>query len=254
LRIDLNADIGESSGTSDAHNDQLLMRSITSGSIACGFHAGNPSVMRSIVRLAVQAGVAIGAHPSFADPAGFGRREVNASPEEIANLVLYQVGALAAIAGAEGVKLQHVKPHGALYNMSVRRADIADAIAAAVASLDRSLVMIGLPGSELLKAAHCRGLPTAAEGFADRGYERDGSLMARDVSGAVLTDPEVVGDRALRMVRDRQLIARDGSVLTVKVETICIHGDTPGAAQLAATVRSALENAGIAVAALVRSG
>ncbi len=140
LKIDLNADIGESSGDSTSANDELLMRSITSGSIACGFHAGSPSLMRATVRLASRAGVAVGAHPGFADPTGFGRREINADPAEIAALVLYQIGALAAIAGAEGLNLQHVKPHGALYNMSVRRTEVADAIATAVASFDDSLV------------------------------------------------------------------------------------------------------------------
>jgi UPF0271 protein len=250
LRIDLNADIGETSGKSETHNDQLLMRSITSGSIACGFHAGDPSVMRSTVRLAARAGVAIGAHPSFADSTGFGRRVVNVDPEAIADLVLYQVGALAAIARAEGVMLQHVKPHGALYNMSVRRADVAEAIATAVAAFDESLVMIGLPGSELLAAAARRGLPIAAEGFADRGYEPDGSLTPRELSGAVLTDPDLVAHRALKFARDGQVVARDGSVLTAKVDTICVHGDTPRSGELAAAVRSALERAGIAIAPL----
>ena len=165
------------------------MRSITSGSIACGFHAGDPSVMRATVRLAGRAGVAIGAHPGFADLTGFGRREINADPSEITDLVLYQVGALSAIAQAEGLRLQHVKPHGALYNMSVRRKDVAEAIARAVASFDDALVMVGLPGSELLAAAAALGLRVAAEGFADRAYEADGSLTPRDVSDAVLTDP-----------------------------------------------------------------
>jgi 5-oxoprolinase (ATP-hydrolysing) subunit A len=250
LRIDLNADIGEASGDSATSNDKLLMRSITSGNIACGFHAGGPAMMRDTVRLSASAGVSVGAHPSFADTTGFGRRELNSDPAEITALVSYQIGALAAIARAEGVKLQHVKPHGALYNMSVRRTDIADAIATAVAAFDNSLIIVGLPGSELLAAALRLGLPVAAEGFADRAYEPDGSLTPRDRAGAVLTDPAVIAERAVRIVRDRQVVAREGSVLTVQVDTICVHGDTPGAAVIAAAVRLGLENAGVTVAPL----
>ena len=227
------------------------MRSITSGSIACGFHAGDPSIMRATVRLAERSRVAIGAHPGFADLTGFGRREINADPPEIAALVLYQVGALSAIAHAEGLRLQHVKPHGALYNMSVRRKDVAEAIARAVASFDDSLVMVGLPGSELLAAAGVLGLRVAAEGFADRSYEPDGSLTPRNVSDAVLTDPDLVADRAVRMARDKHVAARDGSVLNVQLDTICVHGDTPGAAAIAAAVRLGLEKAGVTVAPLV---
>lgn len=250
-KIDLNADIGESLGIDKAGNDELLMRSITSGSIACGFHAGDPSVMRATVRLAARAGIAVGAHPGFADLTGFGRRELNIDPREIADLVLYQVGALGAIAKAEGLSLQHVKPHGALYNMSVRRTDVAEAIARAVASFDGSLVVIGLPRSELLSAAARLGLPVAAEGFADRSYEPDGSLTPRHLADAVLTEPGRASERAVRMVRDGQVVARDGSVLAVQVDTICVHGDTPDSAALAAAVRSGLEQAGVTVAPLV---
>jgi UPF0271 protein len=250
LRIDLNADIGEASGQSETGNDEPLMGSITSGNIACGFHAGGPAVMRDTVRLSARAGVAVGAHPGFADATGFGRREINADPAEISALVSYQIGALTAIARAEGVKLQHVKPHGALYNMSVRRSDVADAIATAVAAFDNSLVVVGLPGSELLAAALRLGLPVAAEGFADRAYESDGSLTPRDRTNAVLTNPGVIAERAVRMARDRQVVARDGSVLAVQVDTICVHGDTLGAAAIAAAVRLGLERAGVTVAPL----
>lgn len=207
--------------------------------------------MRATVRLAGRLGIAIGAHPGFADLTGFGRREINADPAEIADLVLYQLGALSAIAHAEGLPLQHVKPHGALYNMSVRRRDVAEAIARAVASFDDSLVMVGLPGSELLAAAGVLGLRVAAEGFADRAYEPDGSLTPRKLSDAVLTDPGRVADRAVQIARDRQVVARDGSVLTMHVDTICVHGDTPGSAAIAAAVRLSLEKAGITVAPLV---
>jgi UPF0271 protein len=250
VRVDLNADIGESSGIHKTGNDELVLRWITSGSIACGFHAGDPSVMRSTVRLAARAGLAVGAHPGFADPDGFGRREVDADPREIVDMVLYQIGALAAVAKAEGVRLQHVKPHGALYNMSVRRTDVAEAIATAVAAFDETLFLIGLPGSQLLAAGQRLGLRVAAEAFADRSYEPDGSLTPRHLADAVLSDPASAAERAVRMVRDGIIVARDGSSLAMKVDTICVHGDTPGAAALAAAVRQRLEMAGVTVESL----
>ena len=250
MNVDLNADIGESFGVYKTGSDEQLLRAISSGSIACGFHAGDPSVMRRTVRLAAGAGVSIGAHPGFPDLAGFGRREMNIDPGEIADLVLYQIGALGAIARAEGTAIRHVKPHGALYNMSVRRVDIAEAIARAVASFDADLVLVGLPGSELLSAGSRLGLRVAAEAFADRSYEGDGSLTPRHLAGAVLSEPGRAAERAVRMVRDGQVVARDGSTFPVRVDTICVHGDTPGAPQLAAAVRAGLEDAGITVTAL----
>lgn len=250
MRVDLNADIGESVAVDGSAGDAALFRWITSGSVACGFHAGNPSTMRETVFLAARSGVAVGAHPSFHDLAGFGRHEVEMAPRAVADLVRYQVGALSAIVRAEGVKLQHVKPHGALYNMSARRADLADAIAQAVASFDDSLVLIGLPQSELLAAGSRAGLRIAAEGFADRAYEPDGSLTPRRLSDAVLTDPARVAERAVGMVRDGKVTARDGSMLSVRIDTICVHGDTPGAVEIAAAVRRALDENGVTVAPL----
>ena len=250
MRVDLNADIGESFGAYRAGHDEQLLPSITSASIACGFHAGDPSVMRRTVKLAAEAGVHIGAHPGFPDLVGFGRREMNATPDEIADFVLYQIGALDAIARAEGVRLRHVKPHGALYNMSVSNRDVADAIARSVASLDVTLVIIGLPGSQLLAAASRSGLRTAAEGFPDRSYEPDGTLTSRRISGSVVSDPAQAAERAVRMIRDGSVVARDGSVLSINVDTICVHGDTPDAAALASSVRKALIGAGVDVAAL----
>lgn len=250
MRVDLNADIGEFSSIHDAENDERLLRTVTSGNIACGFHAGNPDVMRHTIRLAVRAGVAIGAHPSFRDVEGFGRRDMRLAPDEITDLVVTQVGALAAIARAEGVRLRHVKPHGALYNMSWRHADIAEAIASAVAFLDTTLRLVGLPGSELLSAGTRMGLSVAAEGFADRSYEPDGSLTPRHIAGAVLSEPVRVAERAVQLVRDGKVAARDGSPLSLRVDTICVHGDTPGAAEAAAAVRAGLEHAGIEVRAL----
>jgi UPF0271 protein len=250
LTIDLNADIGESFGIYRTGNDRDLLRSITSGSIACGFHAGDPAVMRHTVRMAVKAGVSIGAHPGFPDLAGFGRREMSIEARDIIDLVLYQIGAMSAIAKAEGAALRHVKPHGALYNMSVRRDDIAEAIAQATVSFDAALVLVGLPGSALLSAGSRAGLRAAAEGFADRSYEADGSLTPRHMAGAVLSVPAQVAERVVRIVRDGEVAARDGSTLQLHVDTICVHGDTPGAAELAAAVRIALEKAGVELKAL----
>jgi UPF0271 protein len=250
LKIDLNADIGESFGIYTTGNDERLLSVITSGSIACGFHAGDPAVMRHTVRQAARAGVSIGAHPGLPDLAGFGRREMSIEPREIADLVLYQIGALSAIVRAEGAALRHVKPHGALYNMSVRRADVAEAIARAVASFDDGLRLVGLPASELLAAGSRLGLSVAAEGFADRSYEPDGSLTPRQFAEAVLSDPGVLTERAVRMIRDGKVVARDGSTLSLHVDTICVHGDTPGAPELARAVRTGLEGAGIQVKAL----
>jgi 5-oxoprolinase (ATP-hydrolysing) subunit A len=250
--IDLNADIGESFGVYTFGGDELLLRTITSGSIACGFHAGDPAVMRQTVRAAAKAHVSIGAHPGFPDLAGFGRREINMQPAEIVDLVLYQLGALAAIATAEGAALRHVKPHGALYNMSARRDDIAESIAHAVATFDHRLRVIGLPDSALLSAASRLGLQVAAEGFVDRSYEKDGSLTPRHIDGAVLSDPAQAVEQALRMVCERTVLARDGSRLSLEVDTLCVHGDTPGAAELAAVVRASLERAGVTVSPFAR--
>jgi UPF0271 protein len=248
--VDLNADIGEFLAADPAGHDDLLIKVITSGSIACGFHAGDPSVMRRTVALAARAGVAIGAHPGFRDLAGFGRREMSVEPQEMTDLVLYQIGALGAVAKAEGLSLQHVKPHGALYNMSVRRKDVADAIARAVASFDESLILMGLPGSELLAAGSRLRLRVAAEGFADRSYEPDGSLTSRQVAGSVVTDPHAAAERAVRMIKEKNVIARDGSSIPCEVDTICVHGDTPGAVDVAGAVRRALEQAGVVVKSL----
>jgi 5-oxoprolinase (ATP-hydrolysing) subunit A len=251
VRVDLNADIGESFGIYQMGNDEMLMLSITSGSVACGFHAGDPSVMSRTVRHAARTGVAIGAHPGFPDLVGFGRREIDAGPQEIFDFVLYQIGALNAVAKAEGMRLQHVKPHGALYNMSARNKEVAEAIARAVASFDETLLLIGLPESELLSAGTRLGLRVAAEAFADRSYEADGTLTPRHFADSVLSEPGRAAERAVRMVRDKKVVARDGTALTLQVDTICVHGDTPGAAGLAAAVRLGLEQAGITVGSFI---
>lgn len=233
--------------------DAALMESISSANVACGFHAGDPGTMRSTVAMALEKGVAIGAHPGFPDLVGFGRREINASPDEVEAFVLYQVAALAGIAAAQGTRLQHVKPHGALYNMACRDRALAGAIARAVASLDRSLILFGLPDSELLRAGEAAGLRCAAEVFADRAYEPDGSLTSRARPGSVIHDTAAVVDRAVRMVRDQKVMAVDGSTIALRADTICLHGDTPGAAEHARAVRRGLEAAGITISNLTQN-
>jgi 5-oxoprolinase (ATP-hydrolysing) subunit A len=248
MRIDLNSDLGESFGPWPMGQDAALMDSISSANVACGFHAGDPGAMRATIALAREKGVAIGAHPGFQDLVGFGRRELKATPAEVEDLVLYQVSALAGMASAQGVRLQHVKAHGALYNMACRDRALADAIAKAVAAFDRSLILFGLPNSELLRAGAAAGLSVAAEVFADRAYDPDGSLTSRTKPGSVIHDTSTVVERAIKMVRDKQVIAVDGSTISLKADTICLHGDTPGAADHAKAVRRGLEAAGVSVA------
>lgn len=252
MRVDLNGDVGEAAAGGSAGQDPALMPHITSANVACGFHAGDPGVMRATVALAREHGVAVGAHPGFPDPEGFGRRELQFSSRDVEDFVVYQVGALAAIAASQGVRLQHVKPHGALFNMAVRDAALADAIARAAAAIDRTLILFGLPGSELVAAGKRAGLRTASEGFADRAYQPDGTLVPRHHEGSVLQDAEAVVPRVVRMVRDQVVDAIDGTVVPLAVDTICVHGDTPGAADLAARIRAALTRSGIDVKAIGR--
>ena len=194
--------------------------------------------------------MAIGAHPGFPDLVGFGRREMKATPAEVEDFVLYQVSALAGMARAQGVSLQHVKAHGALYNMACKDRALADAIARAAASFDRALILFGLPNSELLRAGEAAGLRVAAEVFADRAYDPDGSLTARSKPGSVVHDAQKVVERAVRMVKEKTVVAVDGSTIALQADTICLHGDTPGAADLARVVRKGLEEAGIQIACL----
>lgn len=211
---------------------------ITSANVACGFHAGDPGVMRDTVLLACEHGVAVGAHPGFPDREGFGRRNLHLTPRQVEDIVVYQIGAIAAIAAAAGVRLQHVKPHGALFNIAVRDRSVADAIARATVAVDRSLILFGLPESELTAAGEAAGLRTAREAFADRAYRADGTLVPRTEPGAVIDDPTDVLARVVAMARDP------------RVDTICVHGDTPGAADLAARIRAALVASGIDVKAI----
>jgi UPF0271 protein len=247
MTIDLNADLGESFGRWTLGSDRELMRAITSANIACGYHAGDPGVMRTTVRLARDTGVAVGAHPGLPDLAGFGRRTMAVSADEVEDMVLYQAGALAGIAAAEGLRLQHVKPHGALYNMAVKDRALADAIARAVRALDAALIVFALPGTELEQSALDAGLTVAREGFADRAYEADGTLTPRTRPGAVIHSAEEVIGRAVRMARDGVVRATNGTDIPMRVDTICTHGDTPGSHDLTRQLRAALEADGIVV-------
>ena len=249
MRIDLNGDVGESFGAYEIGHDAELIPILTSANIACGFHAGDPGVMRATVALAREHGTNIGAHPGFPDLVGFGRRELKATPREVEDLVAYQIGALAAIAATQGMRLSHVKPHGALYNMAARDPELADAIARATAAVDRSLLLFGLPGSKSLDAARRHGVRAISEAFADRAYRPDGSLVPRSEPGAVIDDTQQVVERAVAIARERMVVAANGTRVPLDVETICVHGDTRGAAELASRIRKALVDVGIQVGA-----
>jgi len=246
-RIDLNADLGESFGVYRLGDDQALLHFVTSASIACGFHAGDPGTMARAVESCIARGVALGAHPGLPDLAGFGRRAVAVTPAEARDLITYQVGALAAFAARQGQRLQHVKPHGALYAMAERDPAIAAAIAQAVVEVDAELILMGLSEGRLVAAGRGLGLRVAHEVFADRSYEPDGTLTPRGQPGAVLDDPEQVARRIVRLARGGRVKAADGSDLTLAADTLCLHGDSPGAALLADAVRRALESEGVAV-------
>lgn len=248
--VDLNCDMGESFGAYQIGADSAVMPWITSANIACGFHGGDPGVMRRTVAAAQEAKVAIGAHPGFPDLVGFGRRAIDVTPQEAYDLVVYQVGALGAFAAAAGVRMQHVKPHGALYNMAVKDAALSDAIAHAVRDVDARLVLFGLAGSIMILAGERAGLRTAHEVFADRNYMADGSLVSRKRNDAMVHDASQAAARALRMVTEGQVQTVDGADIAIRADTICIHGDGPDAAAFARAIRGALEGGGVEVKAL----
>ena len=242
--VDLNADVGEGCG-----QDAALMRLISSANIACGYHAGDAQSMHEAVALSVTHGVAVGAHPSFPDREHFGRRELQLTSEQIRECVIAQVRWLMDVARSHHTRVCHVKPHGALYNMAARDEAMAEAIVDAVRSVDPSLILFGLAGSALISVGQRRRLRTASEVFADRGYRPDGTLLPRDQPGSVLHEEALVAARAVAMVRDHHVSASDGTAILVEAETICVHGDTPGAAALAARIREALQTAEISVTA-----
>ena len=247
MAIDINADLGE------GMDDSALLPYVTSANVACGFHAGDPSTMDDTVSQALGRGVHVGAHPGHADRQNFGRIPVELPADEVERMVLYQIGSLEGFVRSRGARLSHVKPHGALYHQANEFPDFARAIAQAVRRFDASLVLVGAPGSLLLEAGREAGLPVAGEGFADRRYRPDGTLVSRKEAGALLTDPEEAARQAVHLARDGFVVASDGSRVSVRPDTICLHGDTPGAAGIARRVREVLAAAGITVAPMARA-
>lgn len=246
--VDLNSDLGEGFGRWTLGDDERMLDIVTSANIACGFHAGDPASIRRTVRGAVARGVAVGAHVGYRDLAGFGRRNMDVPDDELEADVVYQVGALQGLAAAEGGTVTYVKPHGALYNTAAVDERVARAVAAAVAAVGPDLVMLGLPGSAALAAADAAGLRTATEAFADRAYTPEGTLVPRSQPGAVLHDPDDVAARMLRLVTDRTVVAVDGSVVPVQADSVCVHGDSPGAVAMAARLRATFDTEGVRVA------
>lgn len=251
--IDLNCDCGESFGAWELGDDAAVLAHVSSANVACGGHAGDPTVMRRTVRLCRELGVAVGAHPGYPDLQGFGRRSIPMDLAELEALVLAQIGALHAVARAERVQLTHVKAHGALYNDAARTPPLAHAIARAVASFDRDLVLVGLAGSALIAAGVEAGLRVAGEAFADRSYEPDGSLRSRRLPDALILDPARNLSQAVDIALAGRVSSVSGQQVAVSAETICLHGDTPGAAERAAALRRGLEAAGVEIRALRRS-
>lgn len=250
MRIDVNSDVGESFGVYKLGLDEEVIPHITSANIACGFHAGDPGVMRKTVALAKQHGVGIGAHPGFLDLMGFGRRNVDATLEEIQDYVVYQAGALQAFVQSQGLRLQHVKPHGSLYNMAVANPEIWEAIAQVLAEMDREIILVALAPSKrepLLEIGKRHGIRISLEAFPDRAYHKDGSLVSRREKGAVIHDHEVVAKRALKMALEGKVVALDGTEIELKPDTLCVHGDNPAAVQMVKRIRQELKDAGVAV-------
>ncbi len=245
--IDLNSDMGEGFGNYPGGPDNDLLPLVSSANIACGFHAGDPRVMERTVAQAAYHGVAVGAHPGFPDLVGFGRRTIAATPNEVRTDVLYQLGALFALCRSRNVELQHLKAHGALYNLAVKDETLADAIATAVRQFDPDLLFFALPGSALETAAESAGLRVAREAFADRAYHADGSLVSRSRPGAVLHDPDVVATRVVRMVREGLVEAIEGESLSIRPDTICLHSDTANALVMARAIRDRFASEGIDV-------
>jgi UPF0271 protein len=251
--VDLNCDMGESFGAYQLGHDEAILPYITSANIACGFHAGDPGVMHQTVRRALQHQVAIGAHPGLPDLVGFGRREMGVSPEEAFDMVVYQIGALGGFLAAQGGKLHHVKPHGALYNMAAVSAPLAEAIAEAVYRVNPELVLYGLAGSELTKAGTKLGLQVAHEVFADRTYQPDGTLTSRRLPNAMLTTPEAAARQVVRMVKEGQVRAQQGTDVAIQADTICIHGDGAQALEFARHINQTLQNEGVSLQAFTKA-
>lgn len=246
--VDLNADLGEGFGVWTLGDDDAMLQIVTSANVACGFHAGDPAGLARVCRAAAARGVRIGAQVSYRDLAGFGRRFIDATPEELTADVMYQIGALSALAAAAGTAVSYVKPHGALYNTIVTHRDQARAVAAAVHAVDPALPVLGLPGSAFFAEAAELGLQTVPEAFADRAYRPDGRLVSRREPGAVLHDVDEIAERVISMVTAGHVTATDGSTIDITVKSVCVHGDSPGAVQIATAVRDRLTAAGVGIA------
>ena len=244
MTIDLNSDMGESYGAYTIGADDEILRWVTSANVACGWHGGDPSVMRRTVERAKALGVAVGAHPSYPDLLGFGRRVMQITRQEARDYMLYQIGALRAFAEALGLTVQHVKPHGAIYNVAVKDRELSLGIAEGIADAGGNLILVGLPGSELLRAGQEVGVRVAREAFGDRAYNEDGTLVSRKLPGSLITDPGAVAERVLGFSRG-MVTAISGKEIRIQVDTICLHGDTPGAGIIARQVRERLEAAGV---------
>lgn len=245
--VDLNSDLGEGFGRWTLGDDEAMLDLVTSANVACGFHAGDPSTLRRTCAAAAEHGVAVGAQVGYRDLAGFGRRFIDMEPEELTDEVIYQIGALQALATAAGTTVRYVKPHGALYNAIVHHEEQAAAVVEAVRAVDPGLPLLGLPGSVVLELATAAGLRTVREAFADRAYTPAGTLVSRREPGAVLHDPQQVAARMVRLVTEGVITAVDGNEVTVAAESICVHGDSPGAVDMARQVRLALEAAGVRI-------
>jgi len=249
-QIDLNSDVGESYGAYTIGLDEEVIPLISSANIACGFHAGDPSVMRRTIAIAKDHGVALGAHPGFPDLLGFGRRNMDATMEEIRDYITYQIGALQGFAVSQGMKLQHVKAHGALYNMAAQDMRIAEAITESVSRLDKDLILVMLPGpkkDEVQEIGKRYGIRVSFEFFADRGYKSDGTLVSRREPGAIIHDHQFAADRALKMVTEGTIASMDGTEIKVASDTICVHGDNPAAVRLIKQIRERLLSSGVAI-------
>lgn len=247
VKIDINCDMGESFGIYKLGRDEEILDYVTSANIACGFHAGDPSTMRKTVKMALEKQIGIGAHPGFSDLAGFGRRYIDISPEEVYDLVIYQLGALQAFVKSEGGKLQHVKPHGALYNMAAKSFPISEAIAEAIYRVEPDLILFGLAGSELIKAGKKVGLRSASEVFADRTYQEDGSLTPRRDANALIKERSVAVNQVIQMINHGKVATSSGKEIPIKADTICIHGDSEKALDFARFISSCLNESEITV-------
>lgn len=246
--IDLNADLGEGFGDSRAPQDEVLLDLVSSVNIACGFHAGDATTMRSTVRAANIRGVTIGAHPSYPDIPGFGRRELGLAPKEISRHVAYQIRALREVCGAEGAKLSYVKPHGALYNRAARDRDAANAIVAAIRDVEASLTLLGPAGSEMDRAAERGRIAFASEAFVDRAYKPDGTLVPRDQPDAVIHDVKGAVQRAVMLVKGQTITADDGSELHIRAQSLCVHGDNADASSILRALNARLKESGVTIA------